>query len=149
MPALVPNGRLAVAFGKSVQLLDLKQKQFIAKPWSHTHVVLQFAWSPDARHLVTACHDSTARVFATSPGKESVEPIYPPIPHVSASGNVVDLTAPFVVLQGKGLVTLRTREDVVLRELATGKILQTLPMPTVTSIAASPDGTQVALGATA
>jgi serine/threonine protein kinase/WD40 repeat protein len=143
--AYSPDGQqLAVAFGKSVQIFEVTQRALGGKPWPHPHVVLQLAWTPDSQFLATACADGMARVFKANAG--GAEPIYPAMPHVSVTGEMPLVSAPLIVQQGRSLVTVSSRTELVLRDLGTGKVQQTLTVTPMNSVAVSPEGTHIAIG---
>ena len=102
----------------------------------HTDWVMDVAFSPDSKRLVTASGDSTAKVWEVASGRDAINPLRPRhrVPTARFSKD------------GTRLVTASLDGMAKVWDAATGRTLLTLAGHTgpVRDAAVSPDGTRVA-----
>jgi WD40 repeat protein len=145
------DGRyLAVAGGNSARVWDCRTRTFATPELVHPAAVTTLAFHPEGRYLATGCCDNLARLFAV-PG-EGEKPLWPPVPHIQAEGNVwypVFFSPPLFVDSGRGLITYGGKDGLTWRAVETGAEVRTLDSPEVSGrIAAaklSPDGRYLAV----
>jgi WD40 repeat protein len=139
--ALSPDGRLfATSSGNeyAIKLWDLATKAEIATLHGHQWVVLQLAFSPDGKRLVSGAIDNTARIWDTASRRQ----LFVLQGHQSGVHTVA--FSP----DGRTVATGSTDETVKLWNVATGQQLLTLRefKEDLGMVLFSPDGTMLAAG---
>jgi eukaryotic-like serine/threonine-protein kinase len=141
---------LAIVGGNSARVWDCRARAFATPELVHPAAVTTLAFHPEGRYLATGCRDDRARLFAV-PG-DTGRPLWPPVPHVQAEGEVwypVFFSPPLFVDGGRGLITYGGERGLTWRAVKTGVEVRTLDSPEVsTRIAAaklSPDGRHLAV----
>ena len=145
------DGRyLAIAGGSVARVWDCKGGAFATPELVHPEAVTTLAIHPEGSYLATGCRDNLARLFVT--GGDKREPLWQPVPHVQARGDVwypQFFSPPLFLDGGRGLLTYGGQKSLSWRAVATGVEVRTLRFPeTERGIAAaklSPDGRHLAV----
>jgi eukaryotic-like serine/threonine-protein kinase len=146
------NRHLAVGDHRGARVWDVDRKNFVTPPLPHPGPVVALVFDGEGGRLVTvsgAANDQTARTF-TIPG-ESTRPLYA-VPHTLGGFGVShggpDVVAPRFVDDGRVLLTITNRRDLVWRNASTGAIIRTSETPRgrayLTSLTVDPAGKTVA-----
>src|SRR5262249_20564835 len=124
--AFSPYGRYLLKEGAdhAAMVLDADTGRELGILGRHSEEIWAMTFSPDGRRLASASHDGTVKVWnATRLGPSPEEPIVTLRPRVfNGFGERVQFTP-----DGRGLVTAGEERTVKIWELATGRVLHTLP----------------------
>jgi eukaryotic-like serine/threonine-protein kinase len=146
--------RLAISDRRGARVWDVERKTFLTPRLPHPAPVETIRFDRSGRRLVTVAGDRMARTFTLA--ADSVEPLYPPIPHslghFGVSHGGADAVAPQFVDGDRVLLTVRgwndKSDDLVWRDAATGTVLHTSDPPgpgkRLTSLSVDPEGKTVA-----
>jgi WD40 repeat protein/serine/threonine protein kinase len=140
---------LAIAGGNSARVWDCPTRAFATPELAHPQAVTTLAFDPEGRYLATGCCDSCARVFALR--GDAAKPLWPPVPHIQAEGNVwypTFFSPPLFIDGGRGMITYAGGKVLCWRAVETGMEVRTLEVPEVSEkirgIELSPDGRYLA-----
>ena len=149
--AFSPDGRyLAAADRRGARVWDVARGAFATPPLPHPGPLAALAFDGEGGRLVTVADDRMARTFAVPSG--STRPLYDAVPHslggFGVSHGGADAVAPKFVDDGRVLLTVTDRRDLVWRRAATGAVIATSETPAgqdyLTSLAVDPSGKTVA-----
>lgn len=138
------DGRLWVAAGRTVRLFSADDLTLRSLEIDHPDTISYVELAAGGTRLLTLCNDSLVRVFRLG---EEAELMLPPLRHRSSSPPNIPAAHPVFVLQGQGVITRSGSTTAAWTDVDTGELVQriTVPLPELTCITASPDGSKVAI----
>lgn len=131
-----PGGLVARGTAMGTAYIDDCQRSTrVAKLVGHARSILDVAFSPDGRHVVTAADDATARVWETATGREL---------HV-LRGHDAAVEKVLLTPDGRRIITASNDGTARIWDAASGRELCTLPgsRETPRAIALDPSGTRL------
>jgi len=146
------DGRYLVMAGEGARVWDTRTRSFATADLAHPQAVAAIGFNSSGNRLATACRDGSARVFEVPDGERGGKPLFDPVPHTvfdEADASNPQPVAPIFVNRDREWLTMEREADggVVWRDAASGVPIHTAREPEVRTVAVSPDGRYVVVGA--